>query len=690
METVSKLRFWCYKILPLVYDDSLSYYEAICKATQKLNEVIDNVNELPDYINKEIVEQIGNDNLFEALFTKIIKTIASCIDDAEFTSEEKFGGEIFWHNGELVECVKHMDVGTNYIVGTNIEVVNIIDLLNDIKRYISTKTEKYNERSDREIQKGEYLFWKDKFLKAKQTIANDTLLTNDMFEEVCIGDELKLETVNRISEDTKLSTKIDKNKTDLLGMINTNATDITSLKEKDNELTSLINNNTTEITKNTSAIKVNTKSITGLEAKLNTATGSYVTPEMYGATGDGTVDDSSAILNAFNAAKNDKKILVMSKKYLIGSDITLDFQLSDGNYGTVDIVTSGVLVMNNTLTLLHGSACNISLKITGGTINTGNACVIGFMEHSTIDMIATNVNCTAYKLGGNDGPLHWCDLSIVGMNNYRTLKHGDTGAENNHATGRYRKIIVTNKDNTLPIEIDDVYDLNIEYLEGHFVNNNHNTPAFIINGGGSIRMGTFAQGGKASYMLEITNCSDVIADYIFLLGEEYDTPYPNAGIKITNSRLVVCTLRALYLDKMIDNDTSSTIIVNNNLYKNITNLVTNALIKSNIDNVKFNLKSVIGTTSKVNSTNLSLNVLGNQVQIGGELTTTGDLSAYSTIITIENSLALPAFNYNTLLFDAQGNSYPCYNEGSYIKTRKAVANGTKLFVDISYKRAINF
>ena len=30
METVSKLRFWCYKILPLVYDDSLSYYEAIC------------------------------------------------------------------------------------------------------------------------------------------------------------------------------------------------------------------------------------------------------------------------------------------------------------------------------------------------------------------------------------------------------------------------------------------------------------------------------------------------------------------------------------------------------------------------------------------------------------------------------------------------------------------------------------
>ncbi len=690
MMTVNKLRFWCYKILPLVYDDSLSYYEAICKTTQKLNEVIDNVNELPDYINKEITEQIGNDDLFKSLFAKIIKTIASCIDDAEFTSEEKFGGEIFWHNGELVECVKHMDVGTNYIVGTNIEVVNIIDLLNDIKRYISTKTEKYNKRSDRKIQQGEYLFWKDKFLKAKQTIASDTLLTNDMFEEVCIGDELKLETINRISEDTILSTKIDKNKTDLLDKINTNATDITSLKEKDSDLTTLININTSKIDKNSSAITVNTNSITELEAKLNTATGAYVTPEMYGATGDGSVDDSSAILNAFNVAKNDKKILVMSKKYLIGTDITLDFQLSDGNYGTVDIVTSGVLVMNNTLTLLHGSACNISLNITGGTIASGNACVIGFMEHSTIDMIATNVNCTAYKIGGNDGALHWCDLSIVGLNNYRTLKHGDTGASNNQATGRYRKIIVTNKDNTLPVEIIDVYDLNIEYFEGHFVSTNHSTPAFIINGGGSIRIGTFAQGGKASYMLEITNCADVIADYIFMLGEEYQTPYPNSGIKITNSRLVVSTLRSLYLDKMIDNDTSSTIIVNNNLYKNITNFLTNVVIKSNIDNVKFNMKSVIGTTTNVNSTNLSLNVLGDEVQIGGELTVTGNLSAYATVVTIDNSLALPAFSYNMLLFDAEGNTYPCYSDGPVIKTRKAIASGTKLFVTISYKRAVAF
>lgn len=40
------LRYWCHKILPLVYDDSLSYYEVLCKTSAKLNEVIDSSNRL--------------------------------------------------------------------------------------------------------------------------------------------------------------------------------------------------------------------------------------------------------------------------------------------------------------------------------------------------------------------------------------------------------------------------------------------------------------------------------------------------------------------------------------------------------------------------------------------------------------------------------------------------------------------
>ena len=48
----SPFRFWCQKVLPLVYDDSLSYYELLCKVVGKLNELAENQNNLSDEIKK--------------------------------------------------------------------------------------------------------------------------------------------------------------------------------------------------------------------------------------------------------------------------------------------------------------------------------------------------------------------------------------------------------------------------------------------------------------------------------------------------------------------------------------------------------------------------------------------------------------------------------------------------------------
>ena len=72
-------RFWCQKILPLVYDDSLSYYELLCKVVDYLNKTIDDVNtvvsefgtlegkfgELKSYVdwyfdNLDVQEEINN------------------------------------------------------------------------------------------------------------------------------------------------------------------------------------------------------------------------------------------------------------------------------------------------------------------------------------------------------------------------------------------------------------------------------------------------------------------------------------------------------------------------------------------------------------------------------------------------------------------------------------------------------
>ena len=45
-------RFWCYKVIPLVYDNSLSYYEVLCKVVKYINELIESDKEIVKEIDK--------------------------------------------------------------------------------------------------------------------------------------------------------------------------------------------------------------------------------------------------------------------------------------------------------------------------------------------------------------------------------------------------------------------------------------------------------------------------------------------------------------------------------------------------------------------------------------------------------------------------------------------------------------
>ena len=52
MGKIDKVKFWCYKVLPLVYDDSLSYYELLCKVVSKLNELIEKYASFDDMVEE--------------------------------------------------------------------------------------------------------------------------------------------------------------------------------------------------------------------------------------------------------------------------------------------------------------------------------------------------------------------------------------------------------------------------------------------------------------------------------------------------------------------------------------------------------------------------------------------------------------------------------------------------------------
>lgn len=65
----------CTKILPVSYDDSLSYYEQLCKLRDKMNELV-------EFINSNFSEQIQNyldkkfdDLMINAIYDEATETI---------------------------------------------------------------------------------------------------------------------------------------------------------------------------------------------------------------------------------------------------------------------------------------------------------------------------------------------------------------------------------------------------------------------------------------------------------------------------------------------------------------------------------------------------------------------------------------------------------------------------------------
>lgn len=72
---IKPFNFWCQKVLPSVYDDSLSYNEVLCKLTTKINEMINFFNEnatqlFIDYVNK-ILPQVLYDSEDERIILQM-------------------------------------------------------------------------------------------------------------------------------------------------------------------------------------------------------------------------------------------------------------------------------------------------------------------------------------------------------------------------------------------------------------------------------------------------------------------------------------------------------------------------------------------------------------------------------------------------------------------------------------------
>lgn len=94
MSNITPFRYWCHKVLPLVYDDSLSYYELLCKVVAKLNEVIeltDETKEIVDTLKNYVNNYFGSPE-FQQLINDKLDQMAQDGTLAKIINEELFSG----------------------------------------------------------------------------------------------------------------------------------------------------------------------------------------------------------------------------------------------------------------------------------------------------------------------------------------------------------------------------------------------------------------------------------------------------------------------------------------------------------------------------------------------------------------------------------------------------------------------
>lgn len=89
--SVEPFRFWCQRVLPAVYTDEISYYEMLCKVRDKLNEVIEQLNQQGENVNDLIA-------IYQQLNQRVT-VLEQCCEDVK--------------NGEYVEL--YLDSIINWI-----------------------------------------------------------------------------------------------------------------------------------------------------------------------------------------------------------------------------------------------------------------------------------------------------------------------------------------------------------------------------------------------------------------------------------------------------------------------------------------------------------------------------------------------------------------------------------------------
>ena len=142
--------------IPEIYGDTLSYYELLLNVVNKVNDLIDNYNTVPDQIAEE-VKNLDASQLFSAVLEQLVDSIAT--DNTKSANAVKVYKKhdllyaTFNETVNLYESLIDFTTGaeTELIPGTNIREVNISELFIELRELIDNETQT-REQADTTLQ----------------------------------------------------------------------------------------------------------------------------------------------------------------------------------------------------------------------------------------------------------------------------------------------------------------------------------------------------------------------------------------------------------------------------------------------------------------------------------------------------------------------------------------------------------
>ena len=106
-KNIQPFRFWCQKVLPLVYDDSLSYYELLCKVIVKLNEIVESQNSTKAAVAETVQKLETLRQQVETMQTQFPEKVKEIID--QYVVDKGLVTSVNGKHGEVV--LSAQDVG---------------------------------------------------------------------------------------------------------------------------------------------------------------------------------------------------------------------------------------------------------------------------------------------------------------------------------------------------------------------------------------------------------------------------------------------------------------------------------------------------------------------------------------------------------------------------------------------------